>query len=202
MTCLILDTSTDLCLIGIAKENCIVSQEIYVHSNLLSKNFIPSVQAMLQRNGLHPSHLTSIAIGIGPGSYTGTRLGVAVARSLAFGLNIPIRAFGSPLAFLPERAGAFAFIIPARSGDYFLLKGDIGDPLKTHAGLIPANALASSAEEASFLIFPSSHSIPDFLKEKPCFAPVPNLHVLCRFLLFLQDSDPENIGLHYLHTPF
>jgi tRNA threonylcarbamoyladenosine biosynthesis protein TsaB len=204
MPCLIIDTSTDLCLVALAKEDRIVAQEVFQHSNLLSKNLLTSVQALMQKSGLAPSDLSSIAAGIGPGSYTGTRLGAAVAKTLAFGLNIPVKAFSSPLAFLPERQGSFAFVIPARSGVYFLLKGSLGPDFaqQESSGLIAPEALEEETKSADFFIFPTLQSLPEALKEKPCFEPSHNLPLLCRFLAAADSSDPENVELQYLHTPF
>ena len=203
MPCLILDTSTDLSIVALANENGITSHEVFKHANLLSKNLLPAAQALLQKNGLAPSDLTSIAVGIGPGSYTGTRLGVAVAKSLAFALNVPIKAFCSPLAFIPDNQGTFAFIIPARSGNYFLVKGML-DTDYTHfssAGLIPPEKLAAEIGDAGHLIFSACENFPDALKEKPRLEPSLNLSVLWQFLLATEPTDPENMELHYLHTP-
>jgi tRNA threonylcarbamoyl adenosine modification protein YeaZ len=122
---LILDTSTDQCLIALAKENQIMAEKIFTHDNLLSNRLLTSIQSLIENHIQSPKNLSGIAFGIGPGSYTGTRLGAAVAKGLAFGLHIPIKTFSSPLAFLPNKKGTFAFLMPAKSSQFYVLSGTI-----------------------------------------------------------------------------
>lgn len=204
MTSLIIDTSTDLCLIAVANGDKILSEEIFPHNNLLSKKLLPSIQKLLKMNGIRPSELSYIAAGIGPGSYTGTRLGASVAKSLSFGLNINVKPFHSPLAFLPDCQGSFAFLIPTRANLYFILQGIYRSDgiLEQSAALIPANALSLKTQGTDFLIHFSTHALPLELKEKTAFNASPNLLALSKFLSSAQTLPPENIELQYLHTPF
>ena len=204
MPCLIIDTSTEQCLIALAKEGRILAQEIFSHSNLLSKNLLPAIQALLQNNELAPTELGSIAIGIGPGSYTGTRLGVSVGKSLAFGLDIPLKIFSSPLAFLPSQSGTFAFILPTRSGAYFVLKGTstAESVSQESANLIPQQELALQTQDVEFLISKDPKALPAEMQKTPFFHPQPNILTLCRFLSKKEPTSPENVELLYLNTPF
>src|SRR5690349_572716 len=125
MHTLILDTSTELCTVGIAVGSELAIQEVFSHKNQLSETLLLTIQAMVEKVCGSPKNLHFIAVGNGPGSYTGTRLGAAVAKTLAFGLGVPIKAFPSPLAFLPEQGGSFVFVVPARSGQLYALTGAI-----------------------------------------------------------------------------
>jgi tRNA threonylcarbamoyladenosine biosynthesis protein TsaB len=49
-----------------------------------SIHLIPSIQQLLESAGLHPRELDAFAVGVGPGSYTGVRIGVTVAKTLAW----------------------------------------------------------------------------------------------------------------------
>jgi tRNA A37 threonylcarbamoyladenosine modification protein TsaB len=64
-------------------------------------------------NGQIPS---LIAVGIGPGSYTGIRVGAALAKTLAYGWNIPLLGFCSLKAFEP-----LPVLIDARMGGFYAL---------------------------------------------------------------------------------
>ncbi len=201
MACLILDTSTDLCLIGLTRNDRVLAEKAFPHLNQLSQNLIPSIQSLLQSQELCPSDLNLIALGVGPGSYTGTRVGAAVAKGLAFGLGIPIKPFCSPLAFLPEQQGEFAFLIPTRRGAYFVLQGvcNEGSTIKKAARLLSKEALPAEIGPVDFLICSPSQELPFEMIHR--FAPSVNFGALARYLSQAEAFDPESIAMEYFHTP-
>lgn len=146
MYTLILDTSTELCIIAIAKDDLVIAQEVYPHQNRLSETLLLAIQTIIEKHCGVAKNIQTIAFGNGPGSYTGTRLGAAVAKTLAFGLEVPIKAFPSPLAFLPEREGSFAFVVPARSGQLYALTGAI-----ENGSIVRENAVWVNPEDADVL---------------------------------------------------
>ncbi|MGH7890289.1 MAG: tRNA (adenosine(37)-N6)-threonylcarbamoyltransferase complex dimerization subunit type 1 TsaB [Thermodesulfobacteriota bacterium] len=102
MRSLILDTSGDVAFLAVAEKGVLLSEKIILEGKHLSKFLLPSIQNILQ------AHTPDfIAIGIGPGSFTGTRLGGMVAKTLAFAWDIPLIAFSSTL--LPDLP-AIAFL--------------------------------------------------------------------------------------------
>ncbi len=48
------------------------------------------IDRILKKNNLDSSDLTAVEVEIGPGSFTGIRVGVSVAQALGFALNIPV----------------------------------------------------------------------------------------------------------------
>lgn len=69
------------------------------------------------------SELDSIAVGIGPGSYTGIRVGAATAKALAYAAMRPLIGICSLYAFVPDSDGPFASIIDAKIGGAYLVCG-------------------------------------------------------------------------------
>jgi tRNA threonylcarbamoyladenosine biosynthesis protein TsaB len=53
-----------------------------------AQTLLEDVDALLRQAGAHPSELERLAVGLGPGSFTGVRMGLAVARGLALSLDI------------------------------------------------------------------------------------------------------------------
>lgn len=203
MPSLIIDTSTDLCLIGLLKADKVLLERMFSHQNLLSKNLFPAIQSLMEEGDVLPSDLSSIAVGIGPGSYTGTRLGAAVGKSLAFGLNIGLKPFYSPFAFLPQRQGSFAFLLPTRSEGYFVLQGTIKALRmdQTKVSFLFSEALFSEIGHLDFVVRPSSLDLPEQIKKKLQFEAFPNLGLLCKLLCSVSSLPPEQVELQYLHTP-
>jgi tRNA threonylcarbamoyladenosine biosynthesis protein TsaB len=54
-----------------------------------AQTLLEDVDALLRQAGAHPSDLDRLAVGLGPGSFTGVRIGLAVARGLALSLDLP-----------------------------------------------------------------------------------------------------------------
>ncbi|MBS0286281.1 MAG: tRNA (adenosine(37)-N6)-threonylcarbamoyltransferase complex dimerization subunit type 1 TsaB [Proteobacteria bacterium] len=81
------------------------------HTQLL----LPMVEALIKEANIELKSLDAIAVGRGPGSFTGVRIAVSAAQGLAYGLNIPVYAI-STLAALSAQVDSShhnALIIPA-----------------------------------------------------------------------------------------
>ncbi len=85
-----IESSTDVCSVALANENGIIdfreSAEVRSHASILSV----FVDEILRKNKTEVSNLQAIAVSMGPGSYTGLRIGVSVAKGLCYGANIPL----------------------------------------------------------------------------------------------------------------
>jgi tRNA threonylcarbamoyladenosine biosynthesis protein TsaB len=77
------------------------------------RGLLPAVEALLARAGLGPTDLTGIVVDVGPGSFTGVRVGVTTAKSLAYALGIPVAGVVS-LAALAEAAPPDAEVLSLR----------------------------------------------------------------------------------------
>ena len=86
---LCLETATRNCSVALIRDNVLVDvfereETEFVHAEALHQ----MMKDLLDRNNQKPTDLTGIAVGIGPGSYTGLRIGVTAAKGLAYALNI------------------------------------------------------------------------------------------------------------------
>ena len=90
MKLLLIDTSTDNCSVSIsasAQPLCTVEQAgKRLHSEVLNA----FIQQALQKAGTDLSELAGVAVGKGPGSYTGLRIGVSTAKALCYALSVPL----------------------------------------------------------------------------------------------------------------
>lgn len=64
----------------------------------LGRELLPAIDRACKESGVAPRDLARVVAGLGPGSYTGLRIGLAAARSLAFAANAQIAGYPSTLA--------------------------------------------------------------------------------------------------------
>ena len=89
-----IETSTALCSTALSVDGRIVSERRDSerrHASLTA----PFVNEMLDEQGLSVKDCDAVCVGMGPGSYTGLRVGVSTAKGLCFGAGIPMIAVGS-----------------------------------------------------------------------------------------------------------
>jgi tRNA threonylcarbamoyl adenosine modification protein YeaZ len=85
-----------------------------------AQTLLEDVDALLRQGGAHPSDLGALAVGIGPGSFTGVRIGLAAARGLAVALDLPGAGVSTLDALAAGAPGAMP-VIEARRREIFAL---------------------------------------------------------------------------------
>lgn len=123
MLALAIDTSGDTAGIALATESKIITELIIRQKMDLLKRLIPNIDRILADAGREKNELDGIIISLGPGSFTGLRIGMTAAKSIAHVLGRPIAGI-STLDVLAQGASAacpksIATLIHARPGDVF-----------------------------------------------------------------------------------
>ncbi|MGN0006678.1 MAG: tRNA (adenosine(37)-N6)-threonylcarbamoyltransferase complex dimerization subunit type 1 TsaB [Alistipes sp.] len=92
---LCIETGTDICSVGIAKDGELVSLRESDEGRDHAKKVGVFVDELLHETGVAPDDLDAVAVGKGPGSYTGLRIGVSFAKGLCYGIGKPLIAVDS-----------------------------------------------------------------------------------------------------------
>lgn len=90
MLILALDTTAVTASVALLEDNCVIAS-FSVHNKLThSEKLLKMIDDVLVNSSYSVDDIDLIAVSVGPGSFTGVRIGVATAKGLAFGRNIPI----------------------------------------------------------------------------------------------------------------
>ncbi len=92
---LFISTYSELITIGLFKDNKLLMQKEKESEKSHSIYLVPMIDEILKENNIECQDLKEILVVNGPGSFTGIRLGVTVAKTLAYTLNIPIKTISS-----------------------------------------------------------------------------------------------------------
>jgi tRNA threonylcarbamoyladenosine biosynthesis protein TsaB len=117
MLTLAFDTATDVATSALVDDGEVLGERASRAVTLLE-----DVDALLRQGGAHPRDLDALAVGIGPGSFTGVRIGLAVARGLGVALELP-GAGVSTLDALAAGAPGAVPVVDARRSEVFALVG-------------------------------------------------------------------------------
>jgi len=153
------DTATD-----VATSALVDDGEVLAERASRARTLLEDVDALLRQGGAHARDLDALAVGIGPGSFTGVRIGLATARGLALALDL--RGAGvSTLAALAAGAPGAVPVVDARRSEVFaLLDGEpsvlapsdlaiapgavcVGDGARRYRALLEANGAVVPPDE-------------------------------------------------------
>ncbi len=163
---LCLETATDLCSVALCDSTGVIalkeSKEQKSHAALLTV-FIDEI---LRENSLRASELEAIAVSKGPGSYTGLRIGVSVAKGVAYAASIPLIGIDTTLSMFwglklskernPEADinTLFCPMLDARRMEvYYAIYDNKGTPIKSIAAEIINEESFISVSESNNIIF-------------------------------------------------
>lgn len=92
---LCIETGTDVCSVGIARDGELLSLRESDEGRDHARKVGVFVDELFRETGIAPDDLDAVAVGKGPGSYTGLRIGVSFAKGLCYGLQKPLLSVGS-----------------------------------------------------------------------------------------------------------
>jgi len=122
MLVLAFDTATDVATSAILDDGRVLGERISVARTLLE-----DVDALLREAHARPGDLDALVVGTGPGSFTSTRVGLALAQGLALALDLPAAGVSTLDALAAARDGAFP-VVDARRREVFVLGPHVSAP--------------------------------------------------------------------------
>lgn len=197
MRALILETSTEKSCLILARDGKAEKSFLLPGGPELSKVLAREVKNFLKDNPF----IDFISVGQGPGSYTGTRVGAALAKGLSFGWKIPLYGFCSLKTFIPEKNGPFAVLIDAKMGGFYLLLGE-----RSQENINSKKTLLVKPEEVLLLLqncpqiaSPHPSLITSRLPTLAVLETFPNINFLSKQAFFAENQTP--LELTYLSSP-
>ncbi len=85
-----IETSTRRGSAALVEDGRLVAHRSHEQPNAHAERLLPLVSELLRESGWSPATLDRLAVGVGPGSFTGVRVGMALAQGIALGLAVPV----------------------------------------------------------------------------------------------------------------
>ncbi len=123
MNLVVIDTSTERAVIALATMSGALYATATETSRRHGRDLIPRIAFLLDEAGLHVADLNAVAVGLGPGSYTGLRVGVTAAKTLCYASGADLLGLDSLIATgrnAPGHANRISVIADAQRGDLYV----------------------------------------------------------------------------------
>ncbi|CAN7481826.1 tRNA (adenosine(37)-N6)-threonylcarbamoyltransferase complex dimerization subunit type 1 TsaB [Terrabacter sp. LjRoot27] len=155
MLLLAIDTSTTAITVGLHDGSSVVAEATTLDARAHAEHLAPNIRDALSSAGAEPGDVTDVVVGIGPGPFTGLRVGIVTGRTFAFALGLPVRGLTSldaiaHEAWLGGRRGDLLVATDARRKEVYAaayLLGDaradrVTEPAVSRAADLPAETRA------------------------------------------------------------
>lgn len=112
---LAIETATDVCGVALVRDQSVIAQRVLAEKYVHSEKLLPMIDEVLRDASLSAKQLETIAVSIGPGSFTGLRIGLSTAKGLALSLGISVIAVPTldalAHAFFRSKMGTTAAVV-------------------------------------------------------------------------------------------
>jgi tRNA threonylcarbamoyladenosine biosynthesis protein TsaB len=142
-----LDTATSCASLGIIDDGEVVAEYALRREGALSTGLLPAIQTLLEAVRLALTDIDGIAVSLGPGSFTGLRVGLSAVKGLALAAERPVAGIPTLDALasnLPFTTYLICPLLDARKGEVYtaLYKNGVGDQVEQ---LTPYQTLSPAA---------------------------------------------------------
>lgn len=122
---LAIDTSADYASVALGRGEEVLSS-VTLSERRSAEGLIREIDRLARAHQADYSRLSQVAVCLGPGSYTGIRIGIATAQAIALAKGVPVVGVSSMLAALPQDAnGAVEVTLPARADERFVQRFEV-----------------------------------------------------------------------------
>jgi tRNA threonylcarbamoyl adenosine modification protein YeaZ len=111
-----------------APDGTVIAADGWSSDGRQGSDLLPRLLGLLAAEGRELREATAVAVGIGPGSFTGLRVAMSVAKGLAVALAIPVSGVPSLVAWLAAEPAAGAAVARAGASEAFLLQRGEAEP--------------------------------------------------------------------------
>ena len=119
MFSILLDSSNTSLTVGLAKDDVLLESISYEAWQTQSEHMIPELDKLLDKYNVERNQISDVVVAIGPGSYTGVRIAITIAKTIAAVLPVKVYAISS-LRCQKDGKNPSICVINARSGrSYF-----------------------------------------------------------------------------------
>lgn len=119
MLTLILDSATKNMYIALVEDNKLLYEKYYLGANDHAKHIVSGIELALKDTNKTVKDINKIICGVGPGSYTGVRMAVTVAKMMSHFANIPLYKISTLSLMSSGSEGLVLVQIDARRGNVF-----------------------------------------------------------------------------------
>jgi tRNA threonylcarbamoyladenosine biosynthesis protein TsaB len=158
MKILAVDTATKSCSVAIIDDGTLSAELTTMDDQTHSKHLMELIHKVLGISGASAGELDGLAVTIGPGSFTGLRIGISTIKGMAYGLNKPVVGISSLDALAWQCADRSYLICPlldARKGEVYSatyrFKNNILTPKSPEKATAPETAVQKIKEPCVFI---------------------------------------------------